>query len=226
MYFSIQNETVSYCIPGPRARVPDVTSDSAQVVVAPEERTDPRVARSREKLLDAARQLLVSAGPRAVTVDAVSERSGVAKSTLYRHFPSREALLIDVMRASIPWVAPPPADLGFEAALRHLLRDLADALVQPESLGIMPALIQLQRQMPELRELSDIDRDDKIHVLADVLATGAAEGRIPSDLDPHRMSYLLLGPVLLAILTGHEDEAFDVAELTVDRFVASYAGGA
>ena len=60
---------------------------------APDGGMDPRVARSRASLLEAATDLLVDGGPRAVTVDAVSERSGVAKSTLYRHFPSRDDLV-------------------------------------------------------------------------------------------------------------------------------------
>jgi AcrR family transcriptional regulator len=83
-------------------------------------------------LLTAATELLVEAGPRAVTVDAVAERSGVAKSTLYRHWNSRQSLLIDVMRSNVPEIAPPPPELDFERALRTLVHDVAATLVQPE----------------------------------------------------------------------------------------------
>ena len=63
---------------------------------------DPRVARSRAKLLAAATEILIETGPSSVTVDAVAERSGVAKSTLYRHWESRSALLVDVLRTHRP----------------------------------------------------------------------------------------------------------------------------
>ena len=51
-------------------------------------RTDPRPARSRARLLDAATDLLCTGGPNAVTVDAVLRGANVARATLYRHFPS------------------------------------------------------------------------------------------------------------------------------------------
>ena len=54
---------------------------------------DPRRARSQGKLLDAAASLLLSGGAAAVTVDAVTRLSGVARTTLYRNFPSRDDLV-------------------------------------------------------------------------------------------------------------------------------------
>jgi len=88
--------------------VPAVTADDV----------DPRIARSRAKLLAAATDLLVESGPRGVTVDAVAERSGVAKSTLYRHWSSRDELLVAVMRCHVPEMQSVDPGLGFEAALR------------------------------------------------------------------------------------------------------------
>ena len=54
---------------------------------------DPRPARSRARLLDAATALLRSGGPSAVTIDAVTRSANVARATLYRHFPSANDLL-------------------------------------------------------------------------------------------------------------------------------------
>src|SRR4029077_11891972 len=45
---------------------------------------NPRIARTRERVIRSATDLLVEGGPWAVTVDAVVARSGVAKSTIYR----------------------------------------------------------------------------------------------------------------------------------------------
>src|SRR5690606_191899 len=47
---------------------------------------DARVARSRATVLRTATDLLVEGGPSAVTIDAIVARSGVAKSTIYRHW--------------------------------------------------------------------------------------------------------------------------------------------
>lgn len=183
---------------------------------------DPRVARSRRRLLDAATDLLVEAGPRAVTVDAVSERSGVAKSTLYRHWGSREALLVDVMRANVPQIAEPDPSLPFEAALRALVRELATTLADPEWARILPALIQLKQQIPELQELSEGDTEEKLHVLQRILRTGIDEGSLPADVDVHMVAHVLIGPMLFAALSSSGDDIVAIGDYCVDRLLASY----
>lgn len=185
---------------------------------------DPRVARSHRKLLAAATQLLVEAGPAAVTVDAVVERSGVAKSTLYRHWASRGELLLDVMRAHLPCIDDPDLSLGFEAALRVQLAAVADAFVDPEWACILPALIALQRHEPELTELFAADRRAHLDVLASVLDLGVAEGHLPPGIDVQLAADLLIGPLVLATIDGDLTRVRDLAGHSAERFIASYAG--
>jgi AcrR family transcriptional regulator len=59
------------------------------------DRKDDRVRRSKDAVLAATTQLLKETGLGGVSVDEVSKRSGVAKTTIYRHWPSRTALLLD-----------------------------------------------------------------------------------------------------------------------------------
>ncbi len=51
-------------------------------------------ARARERILDAAYDLFSRRGIRAVGIDEIVERSGVARMTLYRHFASKDALVL------------------------------------------------------------------------------------------------------------------------------------
>src|ERR1700737_4708177 len=73
--------------------------------------SDPRPARSRARLLDAATALLRSGGPSAVTIDAVTRSANVARATLYRHFSSANDLLAASFMSLIP-PAPMPPDEG------------------------------------------------------------------------------------------------------------------
>jgi AcrR family transcriptional regulator len=59
------------------------------------DRADDRVRRSKESVLATTYQLLMEAGLAGVSVDEVSKRSGVAKTTIYRHWPSRTELLLE-----------------------------------------------------------------------------------------------------------------------------------
>src|SRR6516165_442704 len=54
-----------------------------------------RVRRSKEAILKVTSELLSETGLGGVSVDEVSRRSGVAKTTIYRHWPTRSALLLD-----------------------------------------------------------------------------------------------------------------------------------
>ena len=54
----------------------------------------PRSQAAREKVLEATAAIALSDGLSAVTIDRVARRSGVAKTTIYRHFEHRNALLI------------------------------------------------------------------------------------------------------------------------------------
>jgi AcrR family transcriptional regulator len=54
---------------------------------------------TRERLLRAARELIEEGGYGAASVVAIAERAGVAAGTLYRHFPSKQELFVEVFRA-------------------------------------------------------------------------------------------------------------------------------
>ena len=176
-------------------------------------------------MIDAATELLLEAGPRAVTVDAVSDRSGVAKSTLYRHWDSREGLLVDVMRANVPDIEPPPDGLDFEQSLRYVVTSVAAMLVSPRWRGILPALMMLQQHQPELAEIAHADHEGKRQILDAALQQGIADGRLPADIDEELASRQLIGPVFFAVLTAHPDDDAAVdrtVEYVLERFLASY----
>ncbi|MFV0258328.1 MAG: TetR/AcrR family transcriptional regulator [Acidimicrobiales bacterium] len=186
------------------------------------DRMDPRVARSRARVLDAAAELLVEGGPRHVTVDSVSDRSGVAKSTMYRHWGSRAELLVDVLRSRMPPVDTPDLAAGFEAALRSVTRQAAATLADPEWARILPSLFVLRLQEPELAGLADASKRDRVDQLRSIIDVGVAEGLVPADLEPERVIALIVGPLMFAAF--HDDVAaiVDFADDVVDRFLAFY----
>lgn len=185
------------------------------------EPTSARVARSREKLVRAATDLLVEAGPRGVTVDAVAERSGVAKSTLYRQWSSRDDMLVDVVRCNVPDADPPDLSLGCAGALRAYIASVASTLADPEWSRIVPALMSLRATMPELAAVVEGDRDDKAQVLRSILELGVEEGVLSPPVDVEESMILLLGPLVFASITGQDDRLPALADQVVERFMSS-----
>lgn len=166
---------------------------------------------------------MVEDGPRAVTVDAVAERSGVAKSTLYRHWESATALLVDVVRSNVPDMEVPDLSDGFARALRVLVRQFAEALADPEWARIMPAMLALKHQIPEMAELTTADHHHQLAVLRAVLDQGVEEGRLPAGLDPETVASVLIGPLVFSCVRDFSDKLPDLADYVADRFIASYA---
>src|ERR1700757_4495637 len=74
-----------------------------------DEEVDPRWVRSRTRLLDAAADLLRAGGIEAVTIDAVTKQSKVARTTLYRHFGCSSDLLAATLERLMPPVTQPPS---------------------------------------------------------------------------------------------------------------------
>jgi len=86
-----------------------MTDVDAQLPADNDDEVDPRWLRSRTRLLDAAAELLRAGGIEAVTIDAVTKESKVARTTLYRHFGCSSDLLAATLERLFPPVTPPPS---------------------------------------------------------------------------------------------------------------------
>lgn len=200
----------------------DVRHTGAGTVSAvPEPSLDPRVARSRESVLGAARELLVESGPAAVTVDAVVARSGVAKSTIYRHWESRDELLVDVMKCSAPNLPPPPDDLDFEAAVRTLVGQVGEMFADPEWARMVPALMMLKHHEAGLAHLEEELHQEQLDVLRAVMERGVAEGRVNEGYVLDEVAAQLIGPLFFALITDEITLDGGFCDRVVDRFLAS-----
>jgi AcrR family transcriptional regulator len=113
-------------------------------------RVDPRPARSRARLLDAATALLQSGGPSAVTVDAVLRGANVARATLYRHFPSGNDLLAAAFQSVMPPVPTPPSEGPLRARLTALLEAWAELIAEAPMMLSAMYWAALGRDLEEL----------------------------------------------------------------------------
>lgn len=185
--------------------------------------SDPRVARTRATVLGTATDIVVESGPTALTVDAVVARSGVARSTIYRHWPTRDDLLVDVFIFCAPTMTDPPAELGFEAALRHFLHDLVRQFSDPKWARVMPAMLALKAYEPAIADIERRMEELQGSVSDHLFDRGVREGRLGPDVDRTRAVALLVGPLLFAVLTGQTPLTVDLADEAQRCFLAGLA---
>jgi len=202
-----------------RSGVRQPSRGSGTAAPEPREPRDPRVARTRRSVLRTATDLLVEGGPNAVTIDAIVARSGVARSTIYRHWESRDDVLVEVISSCAPQIEPPEPSLDFEAALRRLVTQLCTVLADPEWARVVPALLALRNQDHGVAALEQRLEQRQEHALESVLRRGVEEGRLDADIDVDRATALVVGPLLFASLM--EKPAVDEAlgDLVVDTFL-------
>ena len=74
---------------------------SEPVLVARTARRERRRNRSREEILTAARTVLLREGIAGITLDAVAKEVGVSKTALYYYFPSKDALLFELVYGNL-----------------------------------------------------------------------------------------------------------------------------
>jgi len=113
---------------------------------------DKRVERSKAAVLAETYRQLTQSGISGVSIDEVSRVSGVSKTTIYRHWPSRSALLIDA--CSRLGNATPPPDTGtLRADLHVLVTVLAEQLQSAAWASVYPSIIDAAERDPEIAAL-------------------------------------------------------------------------
>ena len=161
----------------------------------------PRSERARRAILDAAAELLLLRGLGAVSMDAVAERAGVSKATIYRWWPSKEMLALDAL---LDWAAAtaPPRDTGslrgdVLALLRPWVREIRHRPFGP----VIAALLNEAQSDPKF---ADAYRTRFVEPRRDamraVFARAAERGEVPADLDVEVALDLLYGAVYHRLL--------------------------
>ncbi len=183
---------------------------------------DARIAKTHRAVMTAAGDLLMEQGPDGLTVDAVVARSGVAKSTVYRHWATRDELVAAVFADCAPDLQIPDESLPFEDALRALAESFLEMLNDEHWRRLLPALFLLKFQMGQIAELDGEMKEQQQQVISAVLRRGVDEGRLsPEVLDDLGTTIaLLVGPFVMATLTDLVtlDETF--TERVVAQFLA------
>jgi AcrR family transcriptional regulator len=167
--------------------------------------------RNRERILQVAKAAFTRSGAD-ISLDDVAKQSGVGPGTLYRHFPTREALLEAVYRTEVEKLA--AAEPEFAAALPPLEALRAWMLLFVDYIAtkqiIAPALNTLVEERAKLFQASGALIKGAIHSLVE---RAIASGDIRADLDPLDLLRALVGVSNVASVPDWQSSARRLVEI-------------
>src|SRR6202158_6591427 len=170
--------------------------------------------RNRERGLEAAKAVFSAGGPER-SREAVRSRAGVGIGTLYRHFPTREALFEAVYRREVQQLGDLAEQLKSEAepvdALRRWLRSNVEFVATKK--GMSAALALAVQSSSELTAYS-FDRLTK--AVGGLLDRAVAAGEIRSDISPEDLLRALVGMCYMHDQPGWQKRVLRLVDVFID----------
>jgi AcrR family transcriptional regulator len=158
------------------------------------DKVDGRVRRSRDRVLTTTFELLGESGVGGFTVDEVARRSGVAKTTIYRHWPSREALVIDACsRISDEQEVPDTGSL--EGDITAILTNIGHLLGTARWSSVLPSIVDVAERDPQFADIHRRIQHGHAAPLREVIDRAAGRGEIAATADRSTMIAGLMGPL-------------------------------
>ena len=170
--------------------------------------------RNRERVLEAAKAVFSAGGPDA-SLEAVARRAGVGIGTLYRHFPTREALFEAVYRREVDQLSELAEQLKGTAdpvdALRSWLRSNVQLVATKK--GMIAALALVAQSSSELYAYS-FDRLTK--AVGTLLDRAVAAGEIRADIGAEDVIRALVGMCYMHDQPGWQSTVLRLLDVFVD----------
>jgi AcrR family transcriptional regulator len=190
--------------------------DMGQQATKPSRKPRADSQRNRERLLEAAKAVFSAGGPEA-SLEAVAKRAGVGIGTLYRHFPTRDALFEAVYRREVEQLGALAEELGREAEPVEALRQWLHATVEVTATkkGMLAALALATDGQAEL--FAEVGERMRAALTA-LIGRAVAAGAMRDDIGPEEVMRALYGLVGSYYMRGTPDWQATVLRL-VDVFV-------
>ena len=182
---------------------------------------EPRIARTRTVVFAAAIEIVAERGFAGASIDAIAQRAGVARSTIYRNWPTRVDLLLEAVGSELdPIESLAMGDLRTELAA--IGTHLAELLTSQRMGSVVASIILEARRDSELEELRQRFLASRRDAMNAVIGAAIARGDLPPDIDVQRAGDELAAQVLFQALVLRADvDRSHVLDL-VDRWLQRY----
>jgi AcrR family transcriptional regulator len=169
-------------------------------------------------MLGTATDLALEVGVDRFSVDEVARRSGVAKTTIYRHFSNAKQLLIAALDRIL--TAPPTPDTGsLRNDLLEYLASVRPTFADVTSRNLFFEIYVAAQRDPELRVLQQSLLRGRVGPTMAIFEHARARGELSPDLDYVTMAEIVQGPFILRSMFRPEALADVDLEVLADRMI-------
>ena len=181
---------------------------------------NPRTARVRQIMLDAARDLLIKEGAGALTAVRIAEETGVARSTIYSHWPNHTALLLDAIDRIVSPHSPTSITDNLEEDLNTALSDLRMRMTKRPFRIIFGALLDHANRNRGAVAAQRRLVNGVLQPVHDILSAAIGRGDLPSTVDVETASAQLAGP----LFAQHVMLRATISDLLIRQTIAQFLG--
>lgn len=154
-----------------------------------------------------------------MTIERLAERSGVAKTTIYRHWDSRSAIIVDALRNLVPREQSRLPEGSLRDRLIALTNALTEGLRAAPWAPVLPGIIDAAERDSEVDALLQELLSDALGQMRAVLFDACRAGEIRRDVDVDIAVSTLAGPLFYRRLVSREVIDARCSEQLVDQFL-------
>jgi AcrR family transcriptional regulator len=181
----------------------------------------PRDASADHRILAATFRQLVAFGYAGLSVEAVAAEAGVAKTTIYRRYPTRRDLAIAALSQEVPF-EPPATEFHGREAVERFVRQAVTVIIESGAIRILGSLIvEEQRDPGLLAAFRARILEPRRTLIVELLQRGIERGEIRPDIDPLVVTEMIAGAVLGHHLVLGQPTTDDWVESLVDHVWAA-----
>lgn len=183
----------------------------------------PRSESSRRSILDATRRLLTHTSVQKLSIEAIARKAGVGKTTIYRWWPSKSAVVMEAIFSQPAFHNIMPTPRNAVEGVRGQIEKLARQLNGKNGRMVAEIIGESQPDAEALKLFVSAFLQDRYNTLNSYIEGGKQTGEFDESIDTDSAIDVILGPIFFRLISGQElDDAFvtDMSDMLIKSLKA------
>jgi AcrR family transcriptional regulator len=197
-------------------------SDTEQEGTSKRHRPGGRAAEVVSAIYSAALEILMESGYEGLELPAVAARAGVNRTTVYRRWPSKAELVLDIALLHMKQGVPLPDTGALQGDLSALLLDIQAAIESPLIAGLLQAAVTQGKDAEIIKRMRIQFWSERFAVSGQLVERAIERGELSIGTSPRQFLELASSPLFFrGVITGEaftRDEVIEIARRTILAF--------